>query len=132
MAVMRRSDAQTQTVSQPVVADQNVAQAFRFAGGIVVAGLLFLVIAALWVSTCAVPLDNDTAACGVPQRTLLGLGAPAILFGGALWAFVCTYRTWRAQRYFWAWQGAGMFLFTVMLFTLAMGYPALAGAAFAG
>ncbi|CAN5725994.1 hypothetical protein BH10ACT9_BH10ACT9_22750 [soil metagenome] len=126
MPVMRRSDTQSR-VHQEVVADESVVRAFRFAGGIAAAGLAFLIVAALWVSTCTAPLDNDTAACGVPQRTLLGLGAPGILLGGAVWSFVSTYRAWRAREYFWAWQGAGMFLFTVMLVTLAMGFPALAG-----
>ncbi|MET0901498.1 MAG: hypothetical protein ABWY45_26585 [Mycobacterium sp.] len=131
MAVTRTSETRSR-VDHGARADENVGTAFRFAGGIAAAGLMFLVVAALWVSTCTEPLDMDTAACGVPQRTLLGLGAPAILLGGAVWAFIRTYRTWRARGYFWAWQGAGFFLFTVMLVTLAMGFPALAGPALGG
>lgn len=102
----------------------------RFAAAIAAAGVVFLIVAALWVSTCTEAVDVDTAACGVPQRTMLGLGAPLILFAGAVWAFLSTYRAWRAKTEFWTWQGAGWFLFTATLVTLAMGYPALAGPAF--
>lgn len=131
MAVMRRSETQSRT-DYGTVADEHIGSAVRFAGGIAAAGLAFIVVAALWVSTCSAPLDADTAACGVPQRTLLGLGAPVILFGGSVWAFVCTYRTWRAREDFWAWQGASWFLLTVMLVTLAMGFPPLAGTSLGG
>ncbi|AQA06067.1 hypothetical protein BVC93_02465 [Mycobacterium sp. MS1601] len=108
--------------------------AVRFSAAVAVAGLGFLILAALWVSTCTESMDVDTMACGVPQRTFLGLGAPLILLAGAIWAFVRTYRAWRAGGgdEFWTWQGAGWFLSTVMLVTLAMGFPALAGPAFGG
>jgi len=131
MAVLRRSETQSRT-GHEIVVDEHIGSAFRFAGGIAAAGLAFIVVAALWVSTCTASLDTDTAACGVPQRTLLGLGAPIILFGGTVWSFVCTYRTWRAREDFWAWQGAGWFLLTVMLVALAMGFPPLAGTSLAG
>ena len=131
MAVMRTSETRSR-VEHRVGAEEHVGTALRFAGGVAAAGLAFLVVAALWVSTCTESLDVDTAACGAPQRTLLGLGAPAILFGGAVWAFLRTYQTWRARDHSWAWQGAGFFLFTVMLVTLALGFPALAGPAFGG
>ena len=131
MAVMRTSEPRSR-VEHRAGSPEHVGTAFRFAGGVAAAALAFLVVAALWVSTCTEPLDMDTAACGVPQRTFLGLGAPVILFAGAVWAFIRTYRTWRARDYFWAWQGAGFFLFTVMLVTLAMGFPALAGPALGG
>lgn len=135
MAVTRRSEAHFGAVPRydeggPV--DQGVGGAVRFAAATAAAGLVFLVVAALWVSTCTESTDVDTAACGVPQRTILGLGAPMILLAGAIWAFVCTYRAWRARGEFWSWQGAGWFLFTVMLVTLAMGFPAVAGPALGG
>lgn len=135
MAVTRRSEAHfgvRPRYDDGGHADQSVAGAVRFAAATAAAGLGFLIVAALWVSTCTESIDVDTAACGVPQRTILGLGAPMILLAGAIWAFVCTYRAWRARNEFWSWQGAGWFLFTVMLVTLAMGFPAVAGPALGG
>jgi len=122
---MRRSDHHPQgdRLGQE---DHEVRTAIRFALVAAVVGVAFLVVAALWVSTCG-PTGIDTAACGVPQRTVLGLGAPAILLGAALWAFVRTYRVWREEGTWWGWQGAGWFLMTLMMFTLTMGFPVLAG-----
>ncbi len=107
--------------------DGETRLAIRFAMVLALVGVGFLVVSALWVSTCAGAGDVDTVACGVPQRTILGLGAPLILLGGAIWAFVRTYRLWRSEGTWWGWQGAGWFLLTLMLLTLTMGFPALAG-----
>jgi hypothetical protein len=125
MATMR-SSPQRSSDDQLGREDDDVRAAIRFAALASVAGIAFLVIAAIWVSTCG-PSDFDTAACGVPQRTLLGLGAPAILLGSAVWAFVRTYRVWRDDRTWWGWQGAGWFLMTLMLLALTTGFPTLAG-----
>ncbi|MET0473966.1 MAG: hypothetical protein ABW001_04935 [Mycobacterium sp.] len=48
---------------------------------------------------------------------------PAVLFGGALVAFVKTYRDWRAGRTWPIWQGAGWFLLTTAL--LSFGVPSM-------
>ena len=125
MATMRSSPRRS-SGDQLGREDDDVRAAIRFAALASVAGIAFLVIAAIWVSTCG-PSDIDTAACGVPQRTLLGLGAPAILLGSAVWAFVRTYRIWRDDRTWWGWQGAGWFLMTLMLLALTTGFPTLAG-----
>ena len=106
--------------------------AIRFAVLAAAAAVGFLVVAALWVSTCSGALAVDTAACGAPQRTLLAFGAPVILLAGGCWAFVKTYRVWRERGTWWAWQGAGWFLLTLMLLTLTMGVPPIAGPALAG
>lgn len=45
---------------------------------------------------------------------------PAILFAGGLGAFVKTYREWKAQGAWVAWQGAGWFLLTLMLVCLSI------------
>ena len=45
---------------------------------------------------------------------------PLFLFLGGVGAFVRTYREWKAERGWAAWQGAGWFLMLVMLFTLAV------------
>ncbi|OBF30350.1 hypothetical protein A5724_24380 [Mycobacterium sp. ACS1612] len=104
----------------------NVRDAVRFGSVVAVAGLAFLVFAALWLSTCQ-GATADTVACGVPQRTLLSVGAPLIFLAGAVWAFVRTYQTWRNRETWWAWQGAGWVLVTLMLVVVAMSMPALAG-----
>jgi hypothetical protein len=111
--------------------DANVRAAVRFGLVVAVIGVAFLVLAASWISTCD-GATADTAACGVPQRALLAFGAPLILLIGGLRAFFRTYQTWRNHETWWAWQGAGWFLLTLMLLVLTMSMPPLAGPAFFG
>jgi hypothetical protein len=111
--------------------DTNVRGAVRFGLVVAVVGVAFLVFAALWVSTCG-GATADTAACGVPQRALLAVGAPIILLAGGLRAFFRTYQAWRNRETWWAWQGAGWLLLTLMLVVLTMSMPALAGPAVFG
>jgi hypothetical protein len=111
--------------------DAPVREAVRFGVAVMVLGVSFLVVAAAWISTCD-GATADTAACGVPQRAILAVGAPAILLLGGLRAFVRTYQTWRNREAWWAWQGAGWLLFTLMLLALTMSMPALAGPAVFG
>jgi hypothetical protein len=106
--------------------DGDVRSAVRFGLVVAVAGVGFLVVAALLVGSCHGAIA-DSAACGPPQRLALGLGAPVILLIGGLRAFVRTYQTWKQRHTWWAWQGAGWFLMLLMLLTLTMGLPALAG-----
>jgi hypothetical protein len=106
--------------------DDEVRAAIRFAVLAAAAGVGFLVLAALWVSSCA-GASVDTAACGPPQRTLLAFGGPLILLIAGLWAFVRTYRVWRSEGTWWGWHGAGWFLLTLMIVALAMGVPPIAG-----
>jgi len=106
--------------------DGEVRAAIRFAVLAAVAGLAFVILAALWVSTCA-GTGVDTVACGAPQRTLLALGSPLILFAAGVWAFLRTYRVWKAGGTWWGWHGAGWFLLTLMVVTLSMGVPPIAG-----
>ncbi|MFG1930465.1 hypothetical protein ACGFK1_07380 [Mycobacterium sp. NPDC048908] len=103
----------------------------RFGVLITASGVAFLVFAALWLSTCH-GATADTAACGVPQRTLLAVGAPSILLLGAVWAFVRTYQQWRNRQTWWAWQGAGWFLLALMGLVSTLSMPALAGPALFG
>jgi hypothetical protein len=106
--------------------DSEVRAAIRFAVLASAAGVGFLIMAALWVSTCG-GMSVDTVACGPPQRTLLAFGAPVILFAAGLWAFLRTYRVWRDEGTWWGWHGAGWFLLTLMVVTLSMGVPPIAG-----
>ena len=105
--------------------DGEVRAAIRFAVVAAAAGVGFLIMGALWVSTCG-GMSVDTVACGPPQRTLLAFGGPLILFASGLWAFLRTYRVWREEGT-WCWHGAGWFLLTLMVVTLSMGVPAIAG-----
>jgi hypothetical protein len=103
--------------------DHEVHAAVRFAVLAAVAGVAFLVVAALWDSTCKGAMSVDTVACGAPQLTMLAVGAPLLLLGAGIWAFVRTYRVWRDHGTWWGWQGAGWFLMILMLVTLTMGAP---------
>ncbi|MEZ0353893.1 hypothetical protein [Mycobacterium sp. pR1184] len=111
--------------------DSEVRAAIRFTVLAAAAGVGFIVMAALWVSTCP-GTGVDTAACGAPQRTVLAVGGPLILLAGGLWAFVRTYRVWRAEGTWWGWHGAGWFLLTLMIVAVSMGVPAIAGPALGG
>jgi len=111
--------------------DANVRAAVRFALVVALLAAGYLVTAALWVSTCD-GATADAAACGVPQRTLLAIGAPVILLIGGLRSFVRMYQTWRSHKNWWGWQGAGWFLFTLMLLVLTMSMSPLAGPAVFG
>jgi hypothetical protein len=112
--------------------DNEVHAAVRFAVLAAVAGLAFLVVAALWASTCKGAMAIDTVACGAPELTILAFGAPLILFAAGCRAFLRTYRIWRDNGTWWAWQGAGWFLLMLMLVTLTMGVPTIAGPVLAG
>ena len=112
--------------------DGEVHAAVRFAVIAAAIGIGFVIVAALWVSTCNGAKAVDTAACGAPQRTLLAFGAPVILLAAGSWAFLRTYRIWRDHGTWWPWQGAGWFLLMLMLLTLTMGAPPIAGPALAG
>jgi xanthine/uracil permease len=70
---------------------------------VVVAGLIF----AAWAFTAR---ESVVAASLVP----------ATLLAGGIGAFVKTYRVWKEEGAWPAWQGAGWFLLTLMLVTLAI------------
>ncbi|MGO9928053.1 MAG: hypothetical protein ACLPLP_18505 [Mycobacterium sp.] len=106
--------------------DGEVRAAIRFAVLAAVAGVAFFILAALWVSTCP-GMGVDTVACGAPQRTLLALGSPLILFAAGVWAFLRTYRVWKVGGTWWGWHGAGWFLLTLMVVTLGLGVGPIAG-----
>lgn len=106
--------------------DGEVRAAIRFTLLAAVAAVAFIVVAALWVSTCP-GTGVDTVACGAPQRTVLAFGGPVILLVAGLWAFVRTYRVWRNEGTWWGWHGAGWFLLTLMIVTVSLSVPAIAG-----
>jgi hypothetical protein len=107
--------------------DNEVRAAIRFAVLAAAAGMAFFIVAAVWASTCKGAMAIDTVACGAPQLTILAFGAPVILLAAGCWAFLRTYRVWRDCGTWWGWQGAGWFLLMLMLVTLTMGVPPIAG-----
>ena len=106
--------------------DPEVSAAIRFGLVTAVLGVLFLIVAAVLARGCEGSVV-DSATCGRPQRLVRALGAPVILFGGGVRAFVRTYQTWKHRQTWWAWQGAGWFLMLLMITVLTMSLPALAG-----
>jgi hypothetical protein len=111
--------------------DQEVHAAIRFSVLAAAAGVGFVIMAAMWVSTCG-PGSIDTVACGPPQRITLALAGPLILLVAGVWAFLRTYRVWRDEGTWWGWHGAGWFLLTLMVLTLSMAVPPIAGPVIAG
>jgi len=79
-------------------------EAAKYVGAVVVvAGLVF----AAWAFTAR---ESVVAASLVP----------AILLAGGIGAFVKTYRVWKDEGAWPAWQGAGWFLLTLMLVCLSI------------
>jgi hypothetical protein len=55
-----------------------------------------------------------------PDSSMWAVGVPAVLLLGGLGAFVQTYRVWKRGGGWPVWQGAGWFLFVLMLVTLSL------------
>lgn len=106
--------------------DPETRSAARFALIAGLVGVALLIVAAVVANGCDGAVA-DSVACGRPQRVVLGLAAPVILFCCGARAFLRTYRLWQQRRRWWAWQGAGWFLMLLMLLVLTMGLPAIAG-----
>jgi hypothetical protein len=54
------------------------------------------------------------------ENVIIASTVPAILFIGGVGAFVKTYRLWKDEGAWPAWQGAGWFLLTFMLVCLVI------------
>jgi NADH:ubiquinone oxidoreductase subunit H len=59
-------------------------------------------------------------ALGEPDSVYSASAVPAILFIGGIGAFTKTYRVWKAEGAWPAWQGAGWFLLSLMLVCLSI------------
>ncbi len=103
----------------------GVRNAVWFGVGVAVAAVVFLALASVWVGTCG-GSTFDTVACGAPQLTLLALGAPLILLGGGLWAFLRAYQVRRQHGISSPWHAAGWVLMVAMLLVLATSMPSIA------
>lgn len=96
----------------------GVRASVRFSAGVVVAAIAFAAVAAVWVGTCG-ESTFDVVACGAPQLTVLAIGGPLILLGGASVAFVRAYQAWRHDGNWWPWQASGSALTIAMLIVIA-------------
>ncbi|NUS42911.1 MAG: hypothetical protein HOQ24_04385 [Mycobacteriaceae bacterium] len=63
--------------------------------------------------------------CRTPARDIAVYVPPVILGLGGIGAFVAAYRSWRAGRQWWIWQGAGWALFIMMSLYAAISASAL-------
>lgn len=106
--------------------DDGVRDAVRTGVGFAAAGFLFLVTAAIWISTCS-GATVDAMACGAPQRALLALGAPAIFAMGAVWSLTRILRVRREQTAWWAWLGTGSVLIALVVLSVVLSLPSLPG-----
>jgi hypothetical protein len=79
-------------------------QAAVYVGVVVaIAGVMFAVYATTW-----------------KENVIVASTVPAVLFAGGVGAFVKTYRVWKEEGAWPAWQGAGWFLLSLMLVSLAI------------
>lgn len=65
--------------------------------------------------------DADSLLCNTPTQVAVLFGPGVLLFLGGIGAFVETIRVWRRGGTWPIWQGAGWFLFLIMLFYLGIG-----------
>ena len=103
--------------------EPGVRDAIRTGLGFALAGLLFLFVADLWIGTCTGSIAQ-AAGCTVPQRTMLALGAPALLLAGGVWAMVHGFRA-RENSARWAWQAAGWSLVALTVISVYLSLPSL-------
>jgi len=106
------------TVGRSIEAD-GVRDAVRSGAGFTFAGLLYLFVASVWMSTCT-GSTIDALACGVPQRAAATLGAPLIMLIGAAWSLLRGARAERDTPAWWAWQVAGWILVAITIATASV------------
>ncbi|WP_280402385.1 hypothetical protein [Nocardia carnea] len=100
--------------------DGSFRRAVRYT--LVVLGIAALICAAtaIW-SAAAQCRDAASLLCDTPARVAILFGPGILLFLGGIGAFVETIRVWRRGGTWPIWQGAGWFLFLIMLFYLGIG-----------
>ncbi|WP_227981332.1 hypothetical protein [Nocardia spumae] len=73
-----------------------------------------------WADTRPECADADRTICDTPSILVVGLLPGVVLLLGGIGAFVVTFRHWRGGRPWPVWQGAGWFLFALMVVYLAL------------
>lgn len=96
---------------------------FRRAVAYVAAVLALAVVAVAvtfgWAGARGQCAQADQVLCDTTARLVVGLVPGIIVLLGGIGAFVITLRQWRGGRPWPVWQGAGWFLFAVMVVYLA-------------
>lgn len=103
------------------VDDAGARDAVRTGLGVAVAALVFYVLATIWVGTCTGSIAG-LAGCAAPQRTMLMLGAPAILAAGGVWSLARALRAGHDQA---AWHGTGTVLLGLAAVSAVVSLPSL-------
>ena len=106
---------------------QTGRKAVRFCIEVIVIVAVVVGLTLAWALTahgdeCA---DAEFAVCASPDRYILAIVPTAILLGGGIIAFVHSYRLYRAGGAWPIWQGAGWFLFVLMLVYVGLSATAL-------
>ncbi|WP_378741846.1 hypothetical protein [Nocardia brasiliensis] len=110
----RWRDPQTFRRAATYVLSVNAAAAFVFAAAVI------------WTANRSSCSDSGTLLCDTDAKTAVLLAPTVILLLGGIGAFVETYREWRRGKPWPIWQGAGWFLFMVMLVYVSIGGTAIA------
>ncbi|MEU6559787.1 hypothetical protein [Nocardia nova] len=76
-------------------------------------------VALWWAGSRPQCADADRVTCDTPSTLVVGLVPGVVLLLGGIGAFVVTFRRWRGGQPWPVWQGAGWFLFAVMVVYLA-------------
>ncbi|MRH92773.1 hypothetical protein GFY24_36050 [Nocardia sp. SYP-A9097] len=95
-------------------------QAARYVVAVLVLTAIVAVLALVWAGARQECLNSDSMLCDTAARLVVGLGPGLVLLFGGIGAFVKTILEWRAARAWPIWQGAGWFLFTLMVIYLTI------------
>ncbi|WP_405496612.1 hypothetical protein [Nocardia sp. NBC_00511] len=91
-----------------------------YAVSVLMAAGVVAAIVLTWAAARQRCLNADGMVCDTTARLVVGLGPGLVLLAGGVGAFVLAYRAFRAGRAWPIWQGAGWFLFTVMVVYLSI------------
>ena len=100
--------------------DGTFRAAVRYSVAVCAVAAVVCVVAAVWSSRgpCR---DADALLCNTSAQVATLLGPVAVLVVGGIGAFAQTIRVWRRGGLWPIWQGAGWFLFVIMLVYLGIG-----------
>lgn len=101
-------------------------RAALYVGAVLVVAAVVFGIAVLYASSrCG---DAESQLCDGPSQAAVLIGPSAVGLLGGIGAFVQTFRQWRRGRNWPIWQGAGWFLFVLVLCYLGIGGTTSTGA----
>ncbi|MBH0779854.1 hypothetical protein [Nocardia bovistercoris] len=99
--------------------------AFRRAGmyvlGVIAVAGVVAVVAYSWADRRESCAGAEVVLCDNPSALVVVLVPALVLLGGGIGAFVRTYLVWRDGGSWPVWQGAGWFLFVLMVVYLSIG-----------